>query len=120
VLRVFRFCRFCALLVLGVFSLCKCVGVQAQQNPPAPTKPIAAPSLTGAPWTGDFDAMLKRRYIRVLVAYSKTQYYVVNGVQHGSSYECLKAFEDWVNLKYPQKVKNTKFHVVILPDSARF
>jgi len=59
--------------------------------------------------------MLQRRYIRVLVAYSKTQYYVVNGVQHGSSYEYLKAFEDWVNLKYPQKVKNTKFHVVIVP-----
>jgi membrane-bound lytic murein transglycosylase MltF len=76
----------------------------------------SAPKLQGAPWTGDFDAMLQqRRFIRVLVAYSKSQYYVINGVQHGSAYEYMKAFEDWVNLKYPQKVKNTKFHVVFMP-----
>src|SRR5271169_6201804 len=78
----------------------------------------SAPRLQGAPWTGDFDAMLQqRRFIRVLVVYSKSQYYVINGVQHGSAYEYMKAFEDWVNLKYPQKVKNTKFHVVFMPVS---
>ena len=90
-----------------------------QAKPPAPAQANqapAAPKLQGAPWTGDFDAMLQqRRFIRVLVVYSKSQYYVINGVQHGSAYEYMKAFEDWVNLKYPQKVKNTKFHVVFFP-----
>jgi membrane-bound lytic murein transglycosylase MltF len=80
-------------------------------------KAAAAPAMTAGPWSGDFDGMLKRRYIRVLVSFSKTQYYVVKGVQHGSSYEYLKAFEDWVNLKYPQKVKNLKFNVVFVPVS---
>ncbi len=61
--------------------------------------------------------MLKRHFMRALVASSKSQYYVVNGVQHGSSYEYLKAFEDWVNRKYPPKVKNVKFHVVFVPVS---
>jgi len=61
--------------------------------------------------------MLQRRFIRALVAYSKTQYYVVNGAQHGSSYEYLKALEEWLNLKYPQKEKNTRFHVLFLPVS---
>jgi hypothetical protein len=75
----------------------------------------AAPTLQTAPWTGDFDGMLKRRYIRALVAYSKTQYYVVKGVQHGSSYEFLKAFEDTINHKYPQKQKNLRFHVLFVP-----
>jgi membrane-bound lytic murein transglycosylase MltF len=75
----------------------------------------AAPVISGAPWTGDFEAILQRRYIRALVAYSKSEYYVINGVQHGSSYEALKAFETWVNLKYPQKIKNTRFHVLIVP-----
>ncbi len=90
---------------------------QTKAASPAQTNPApAAPSLQGVPWTGDFDAMLQpRRFIRVLVTYSKSHYYVINGVQHGSAYEYMKAFEDWVNLKYPQKVKNTKFHVVFIP-----
>ena len=90
----------------------------AQTKPPASSQPnqgVAAPSLHGIAWTGDFDGMLQRRYIRALVAYSKTQYYVVKGVQYGSSYEFLKAFEDAVNRKYPQKQKNLRFHVVFVP-----
>jgi membrane-bound lytic murein transglycosylase MltF len=67
------------------------------------------------PWQGDFDQMLQRRYIRALVAYSKTQYYVENGQPRGMTYEGLKAFEDYVNKKYPPKVKHLKFHVMFLP-----
>ena len=111
-------CSFfvCALLLLLHFSS---PNAHAQTAPATPSKaqPIAAPAIQYQPWTGDFDGMLKRRFIRVLVSYSKTQYYVVNGVQHGSSYEYFKEFEQWVNLKYPQKVKNTRFHVVFVPVS---
>jgi membrane-bound lytic murein transglycosylase MltF len=80
-------------------------------------KPTAAPNIRLAPFSGDFDGMLKRGFLRALVAPSKTQYYVVNGVQHGSSYEYLKAFEEWVNRKYPTRAKNIRFHVVFLPVS---
>ncbi len=59
--------------------------------------------------------MLKRRYMRALVALSKTQYYAVKGLQRGSSYEFLKAFEDTINRKYPSKQKNLKFHVIFVP-----
>jgi membrane-bound lytic murein transglycosylase MltF len=88
----------------------------------APAKPEGAQAATalaveGTAWTGDFDEMLKRRYMRVLVASSKTQYYVVKGIQRGTSYEVMKAFEDWVNRKYPQKTKNLRFHVVFIPVS---
>jgi membrane-bound lytic murein transglycosylase MltF len=121
-----RFHRSVALsrIILVSAFLGLCVGLvpcsnlhaQTSADQPAQTKPAAAaPTLTAAPWNGDFDGMLKRRFLRVLVAYSKTQYYVVNGVQHGSAYEYMKAFEDWVNRKYPQKVKNLKFHVVFVP-----
>jgi membrane-bound lytic murein transglycosylase MltF len=84
-------------------------------TPQTPAAPEAAPSVRLKTWTGDFDGMLKRRFLRVLVVSSKTEYYVVNGVQHGSSYEFLKAFEQWVNQKYPPKEKNLRFHVVFLP-----
>jgi membrane-bound lytic murein transglycosylase MltF len=90
----------------------------AQAKPPASSQPsqgVAAPATQAPPWTGDLDGMLKRRYIRALVAYSKTQYYVVKGVQHGSSYEFVKAFEDAINKKYPQKQRNMRLHIVFVP-----
>ena len=109
-------------LVLA-FAICAIVFYRssscAAQTAPAKSGTQAPTSLTvpGAAWTGDFDEMLKRRYIRVLVASSRTQYYVVKGIQHGTSYEAMKEFEDWVNRKYPQKTKNLKFHVVFVPVS---
>jgi membrane-bound lytic murein transglycosylase MltF len=90
----------------------------SQTTPPASSQAsqgVAAPAIQAPPWTGDLDGMLKRRYIRALVAYSKAQYYVVKGVQYGSSYEFLKAFEDAINRKYPQKTKNLRFHVLFVP-----
>jgi membrane-bound lytic murein transglycosylase MltF len=108
---------FCLVLLLEFLG--SSANLRAQTAPASPTyvKPAAAPALQAALWTGDFDGMLQRRLIRALVAYSKTQYYVVNGAQHGSSYEYLKALEEWLNLKYPQKEKNTRFHVLFLPVS---
>ena len=101
--------------LLGCLEVPVTVYAQAPNSQSPSTQRTNAPAIHVPPWTGDFDGMLKRRFIRVLVAYSKTQYYVVNGVQHGSSYEYLKAFEDWVNRKYPQKVKNLMVHVVFVP-----
>lgn len=104
----------CALLLLSLGTAATLVAQTAPGNP-AKGQTAAAPALQYQPWTGDFDGMLQRRFIRVLVSYSKTQYYVVNGVQHGASYEYLNEFEKWLNPKYPPKVKNTRFHVVFIP-----
>ena len=49
--------------------------------------------------TGDYDAMVKRRIIRVLVPHSKTLYFVEQGQPRGIAYEALKAFEDQINAK---------------------
>jgi membrane-bound lytic murein transglycosylase MltF len=66
-------------------------------------------------WTGDFDGMLKRGFVRALVVYSKTQYYVVKGTQSGAAYDTVKEFENFVNKNYPSRAKNLRFHVVIIP-----
>jgi hypothetical protein len=50
-------------------------------------KPYALPDLTQLKFTGDLDVMIKRRYIRVLVNYSKTHYFVDRGTQRGLVYE---------------------------------
>jgi membrane-bound lytic murein transglycosylase MltF len=105
------------LLLAATGFVAPSASAQNPQNDAKSTKQTVAPRMTVPPWAGDFDGMLKRGYLRALVASSKTQYYVINGVQHGSSYEYLKAFEDWINHKYPPKAKNIRFHVVFVPVS---
>jgi len=89
----------------------------ANQNPTTQTKKsaVAAPSTRSMQWTGDLDGMLKRRTIRVVVSYSKTQYYVLKGVQYGISYEGGRAFEKYINQKYLPKTKNLKLQMVFRP-----
>ena len=118
------FVRWSARALLLAFAICAIVSYPssscAAQTAPTKSESSQAPTslaVQGAAWTGDFDEMLTRRYIRVLVASSKTQYYVVKGIEHGTSYEVMKAFEDWVNRKYPQKTKNLRLHVVFVPVS---
>jgi len=50
-------------------------------------------------WVGDFDGMVKRRQIRILVVHSKTFYFIDSGAQRGFSYDAGRAFEDEVNKK---------------------
>jgi membrane-bound lytic murein transglycosylase MltF len=70
-------------------------------------------------WTGDFDGILQRRVLRVLVVNSKTQYYVDKGLQRGTAYEEGRALEDWLNQKHKGKTaqKNLKIHVTFVPVS---
>jgi hypothetical protein len=69
----------------------------AQQTPQRKKPAVAAPSTQAEHLTGDLDGRLKRRTIRVVVSYSKTQYYVLKGVQYGISYEGGRAFEKYIN-----------------------
>ena len=75
------------------------------------TAPIVTPTQTKK-WTGDLNEILKHRFVRVAVPYSKTFYYTVRGVQWGVAYEGGEAFEKYLNKKYPQKNKNIKIHVM--------
>jgi membrane-bound lytic murein transglycosylase MltF len=83
--------------------------------------PAAEPSaanlpVVSRPWKGDFDAMVKRLVIRVLVPYSKTFYYVERGRTRGITYDVFTAFESEVNKPF-QKQPTRKLHVVYLPVS---
>jgi len=69
--------------------------------------------LVNEPWTGDFDKMIKKRRIRVLVTYSKTFYFLDRGRQRGISYDLLKEFEKYVNKKL--KTKTLKVNLVFIP-----
>jgi membrane-bound lytic murein transglycosylase MltF len=52
------------------------------------------------PWTGDFDAMLERRMIRIYVPRSRSLYFIDKGHERGIGTEPIRDFERWVNRKY--------------------
>src|SRR3954471_15163708 len=64
-------------------------------------------------WQGDFDGMLERRMVRVLVPYSRSLYFNDKGAQRGLVADSLKEFEVFLNKKY--KLKNRPISVVALP-----
>lgn len=49
------------------------------------------------PWRGDLDGMRERRFVRVLIPYSKTFYYVDGGAIRGITAELLREFEKHLN-----------------------
>lgn len=69
------------------------------------------------PWKGDLDGMIERRVIRVLVAPSRTSYWLLGLRQTGAEYELLKAFENEINEHYKTQGKHIRIHVVFIPTS---
>ena len=65
------------------------------------------------PFTGDYDALVKRRAIRVGVTFNRTHYFIDKGQERGITYEALKQFENDLNTDL--KTGNLKVHVVIVP-----
>lgn len=65
------------------------------------------------PFSGDFNEMVTRRFIRAGVPFNRTFYFVDKGVQRGLAYEYLKIFEDELNKKLG--TGNVKVHVVMIP-----
>ncbi len=65
------------------------------------------------PWKGDFDGMIKRRFIRVLAAQNPVLYAVDKGREVGMTYEMVRAFETEINRKL--RNKTVKVHVFIVP-----
>src|SRR3989338_787484 len=58
------------------------------------------------PWIGDFDKMIERRMIRVLVPYSRTLYFGNKGHEHGITAENIRDFESYINNKYRKQFGN--------------
>ena len=88
---------------------------QPLPNVPSPedAMPSEARGLINRPFTGDFDAMVKRRVIRAGVVYNRTQYYIDRGQQRGISYEALHLLEEEINKRL--KTGLLKVYVAIIP-----
>ena len=60
------------------------------------------------PWTGDFDAMVERRFVRVLVTPNRTAYFLDGARQRGVSYELVKLLEDKINKDLMRIIKEAR------------
>jgi membrane-bound lytic murein transglycosylase MltF len=64
-------------------------------------------------WTGDIDGMVKRRYIRALIVYNKTNYFYDGAQARGMAFEALREFQKYLNDKL--KTGNTQVQIVFIP-----
>jgi membrane-bound lytic murein transglycosylase MltF len=75
--------------------------VSGEPPPPAASPYEALPEgvagLLDVPFTGDFDAMVERRLIRVGTVFNRTHYFVDRGQERGLAYEAFRKFEDDLN-----------------------
>ena len=101
------------------------VAPQVAQAPEDQTPPaVSTPSPTGQPrqlgtankpWTGDFDQMLERRMIRVLVPYSRTLFYSDKGHERGITAQLVRHWEQYINKKYRAKLGKRPITIYLIP-----
>nr|WP_250491336.1 transglycosylase SLT domain-containing protein [Caballeronia sp. INML2] len=110
---------------LGLWSAL-CAAVQPASAPSSasasPTASVPIPAsetrridLTNKPWRGDFDAMLERRMIRVLVPFSRTLYFNDRGHERGVTADTVRDFERFVNKTYADRLGKRPFTVIMIP-----
>jgi membrane-bound lytic murein transglycosylase MltF len=105
-------------------ALCPAVsqtsGASSVSPPPAATAPLPASAsrridLTNKPWRGDFDAMVERRMIRVLVPFSRTLYFNDRGHERGLTADFVRDFDRYINKSYADRLGNRPITVVMIP-----
>ncbi len=68
-------------------------------------------------WSGDFDDMISRRIIRILIPFSRTLYYFDKGHERGLSIGLARDFESYINKKYRKRLGNRPITVYAIPTS---
>ncbi|MGO4396256.1 transglycosylase SLT domain-containing protein [Variovorax sp. M-6] len=87
-------------------------GKASAASPPAAPRQL---NVASKAWSGDFDAMLARRLIRVDVPLSRSLYFVDRGRERGLSAELVRDFERWVNKTYARQLVKRPLTVYIVP-----
>jgi membrane-bound lytic murein transglycosylase MltF len=105
-------------ILLGILCFCTSLALPAfAQDKQSQTKQELTQAPALKPWTGDLDGMVKRRVIRVLVAPSRTSYWLNGARQTGAEYELLKAFQEEVNKHHQTQGKHIHTIVAFIPTS---
>jgi membrane-bound lytic murein transglycosylase MltF len=86
-------------------------GAFAQEKPLAPPRQL---SLANTPWQGDFDQMLERRVVRVLIPYSRTLFFNDKGRERGITAENMRDCERYLNQKYAKQLHKRPLTFVLI------
>lgn len=84
------------------------------QDAYAAQTPQRALNTTIKTWTGDFDTMMKKRRIRMLIPYNRTLYYVDKGRERGLTLELARDFERYINKKYKKQLNKRPITMVVV------
>jgi membrane-bound lytic murein transglycosylase MltF len=99
----------CALLAHPITA-----AAEVLPSPQAPEREELTITLgDAAPWTGDLDEMIKRRVIRVLTTYSKTGFFLDQGVPRGATFDLARLFEEDLDKKLSPKRKPSEKHLKV-------
>jgi membrane-bound lytic murein transglycosylase MltF len=104
-------------IALSLFLAASAFGQPSGQTKakPKPASGARQMDITFEPWTGDFDRMLERRMIRVLVPYSRSLYFNDKGRERGIAADNVRDFERWINKKYAKKLRKRPLTVYLVP-----
>jgi len=72
-------------------------------------------AIANKPWSGDFDAMLARRMVRIYAPFSRTLYYNDGGRERGLAAELARDWERYLNAKYAKQLGKRPLTVYIAP-----
>jgi membrane-bound lytic murein transglycosylase MltF len=104
--------------LIGSIALAAAFAAHAQA-PSAPAKPrtMKIESVTEDKFLGDFDRMLERRRVRVLVPYSRTLYFNDRGTQRGLTADLMREFEQHLNRKHAKQLGKRPITVIMIPST---
>ena len=103
---------FCFVLLL-IFCSASLIEAHDSHTESDSFESFALTDLTRERYVGDLEGMIERRFIRVLVTYSKTHYFVDRGTQLGIVHDLFSDFEDELNKKL--RNRHIRVNVVFIP-----
>lgn len=104
---------------LAIFATLPCLTLVISAQAPMDKGRTGIPlSEITRPWTGDLGGMAERRMIRVLTAYSRTQYFIDRGTPRGTAYDQGKLLEEALNKKFGTQKLMVHVQFVAMPRNA--
>ena len=107
---------FFMLLLLVLF--CSGPFVSSVEAEDSPAFDSAAIKRVLQPWKGDLEGMVERRFIRVLVTYNKTDFFLDGAHTRGFTYEIFQKFEEFLYKKLKKKgatQRHLRIKIVCVP-----
>jgi len=107
--------RFSPCAAFGALLLFVAASATFAQTPAKDAAKARALPTEAKPWKGDFDGMVQRRHLRVLVPYSRTLYYNDKGRERGITADLTRDFEQYINKKYAKELGKRPITVFLIP-----